>query len=51
MDNDWTKVLGFPGYGVYKHEIDEVGKHVTLWIRRKRGNQIPVPVTEPKNGS
>lgn len=40
MDNDWTKVLGFPGYRVFKHEIDEVKKHVTLWIRRKRGNQI-----------
>ena len=40
MDNDWTKVLGFPGYRVYKHEIDERRKHVTLWIRRKRGNQI-----------
>jgi transposase len=40
MDNDWTKVLGFPGYRVYKHEIDERGKHVTLWIRRKRGNRI-----------
>jgi transposase len=40
MDNDWTKVLGFPGYRVYKHGIDEVRKHVTLWIRRKRGNQI-----------
>jgi transposase len=40
MDNDWTKVLGFPGYRVYQHEIDERGKHVTLWIRRKRGNGI-----------
>src|SRR6202789_4385810 len=40
MDNDWTKVLGFPGYRVYKHEIDERRKHVTLWIRRKRGNRI-----------
>ena len=40
MDNDWTKVLGFPGYRVYKQEIDERRKHVTLWIRRKRGNQI-----------
>ena len=39
MDNDWTKVLGFPGYRVYKHEIDEKHKHLTLWIRRKRGNQ------------
>jgi transposase len=40
MDNDWTKVLGFPGYRVYKREIDERTKHVTLWIRRKRGNRI-----------
>ena len=40
MDSDWTKVLGFPGYRVYRHEIDERRKHVTLWIRRKRGNQI-----------
>jgi transposase len=40
MHNDWTKVLGFPGYRVYKHEIDEPRKHMTLWIRRKRGNQI-----------
>jgi transposase len=39
MDNDWTRVLGFPGYRVYKHEIDERNKHMTLWIRRKRGNQ------------
>jgi hypothetical protein len=39
MDNDWTKVLGFPGYRVYQHEIDEQRKQVTLWIRRKRGNQ------------
>src|SRR5260370_69792 len=39
MDNAWTKVLGFPGYRVYKHEIDEGHKHLTLWIRRKRGNR------------
>jgi transposase len=32
-------VLGFPGYRVYKCEIDERKQHVTLWIRRKRGNQ------------
>jgi len=40
MDNDWTKVLGFPGYRVYKHEINERTKHMTLWIRRKRGNRV-----------
>jgi transposase len=39
MDNDWTKVLGFPGYRVYRHEIDEQKKHLRLWIRRKRGNR------------
>ncbi|HUE01382.1 MAG TPA: transposase family protein [Bryobacteraceae bacterium] len=39
MDNDWTKVLGFPGYRVYKHEIDEPHEKMTLWIRRKRGNR------------
>jgi transposase len=39
MENDWTKVLSFPGYRVYKQEIDEQKKHLTLWIRRKRGNR------------
>jgi hypothetical protein len=40
MDNDWTKVLGFSGYRVCQHEIDEGRKHGTRWIRRKRGNRI-----------
>jgi transposase len=40
MEQDWTKMLGFAGYRVYRREIDEQRKHVTLWIRRKRGNQI-----------
>jgi transposase len=40
MDNDWTRVLGFPGYRVYGQEIDEPRKHLKLWIRRKRGNQV-----------
>src|SRR5476649_1250747 len=38
-ENDWTKVLGWPGYRVYRHEIDERGKTLKLWVRRKRGNQ------------
>jgi transposase len=38
-DNDWTKALGWPGYGVYRREIDEKHKQVKLWVRRKRGNQ------------
>ena len=36
---DWSKVLGWPGYRVYRHEIDEPGKRVKLWVRRKRGNR------------
>lgn len=38
-DNDWTKILGWPGYGVYRHEIDEPNKTLKLWVRRKRGNR------------
>ena len=38
-ENDWTKVLGWPGYRVYRHEINEEGKTLKLWVRRKRGNR------------
>ena len=38
-ENDWTKLLGWPGYRVYRHEIDEPGKTLKLWVRRKRGNR------------
>ena len=38
-ENDWTKVLGWPGYRVYQREIDEQGKTLKLWVRRKRGNR------------
>jgi transposase len=38
-ENDWTKVLGWPGYRVYRHEINEVAKTLRLWVRRKRGNR------------
>ena len=38
-DNDWTRVLGWPGYKVYRHEIDEPGKRLKLWVRRKRGHR------------
>ena len=37
--NDWTKLLGWPGYAVYQHEIDEERKRLKLWVRRKRGNR------------
>jgi transposase len=38
-ENEWTKVLGWPGYRVYQHEIDEKAKALKLWVRRKRGNR------------
>jgi transposase len=38
-DREFTKILDWPGYRVYKHEIDERAKTLKLWIRRKRGNR------------
>ena len=37
--NDWTRLLGWPGYKVYRSEIEEPAKQLTLWVRRKRGNK------------
>ena len=37
--DDWTKILGWPGYTVYQQEIDEKAKTLKLWVRRKRGNR------------
>jgi Transposase and inactivated derivatives len=39
-DNDFTKILGWAGYRVYRHEIDERDKTLKLWVRRKRGNRV-----------
>lgn len=38
-DSDWTKILAWPGYRVYRQEIDEAAKSLKLWVRRKRGNR------------
>jgi len=38
-DNDFTKILRWPGYRVYRNEIDEKAKTLRLWVRRKRGNR------------
>jgi transposase len=38
-DNDWTRILGWPGYRVYQQEIDERAKTLKLWVRRKNGNR------------
>jgi len=39
LDKEWTKILGWPGYRVYRHEINEKNKTLKLWVRRKSGNQ------------
>lgn len=38
-DNEFTRILSWPGYRVYRHEIDERAKTLKLWVRRKRGNR------------
>lgn len=38
-DREFTRILDWPGYRVYQHEIDERAKTLKLWIRRKRGNR------------
>jgi len=37
--SEWTKILGWPGYRVYRSEINEDSKTVRLWVRGKRGNR------------
>jgi transposase len=36
QDTDFTKILGWPGYRVFQHEINEGAKRLRLWVRRKR---------------
>src|SRR5260370_4463388 len=38
-ESAWTKILGWPGYRVYRSEINEEAKTLRLWVRRKRGNR------------
>src|SRR5271169_4488871 len=38
-DSEWTKILGWPGYRVYRSEINQAAKTLRLWVRRKRGNR------------
>lgn len=40
MERDLNKILGWPGYKVYRHEIDEQKRTVRVWVKRKRGNNI-----------
>ena len=38
-DGEFTRILQWPGYRVYRQEIDEKNKALDLWVRRKRGNR------------
>jgi transposase len=38
-DNEFTRILQWPGYRVYQRRIDEKNKTLDLWVRRKRGNR------------
>lgn len=38
-DNEFTRILQWPGYRVYRHEVNEKSKTLALWVRRKRGNR------------
>src|SRR5206468_807 len=39
-ESEFTKILDWPGYRVYRHEIDERTRRLRLWVRRKRGNRL-----------
>jgi hypothetical protein len=32
---EWTAILVWPGYRVYRHELDEEAKTLKLWVGRK----------------
>lgn len=36
-EQEFTRILQWPSYRVYRHEINEEEKTLRLWIRRKRG--------------
>jgi transposase len=38
-DNEFTRILQWPGYRVYRHQIDEKNRTLDLGVRRKRGNR------------
>ena len=39
-NHELTKILDWPGYLVYRHEIEETGRVLRLWVRRKSGNRV-----------
>jgi transposase len=36
---EFTKILDWPGYRVWRYEIDEQARKLKLWVRRKAGNK------------
>jgi hypothetical protein len=38
-ETDWTKILGWPGYRVYRHEINEEAKTLKLWVRESASHE------------
>lgn len=38
-EREFTKILDWPGYRVFRYEIDEQARRLKLWVRRKRGNK------------
>lgn len=38
-EREFTKILDWPGYRVYRYEINEQAQTLKLWVRRKRGNK------------
>ena len=36
---EWTAILAWPGYRVYRSEVDEEKKTLKLWVRRKPVNR------------
>src|SRR5216684_1635063 len=38
-ESEWTKILGWPGYRVYRSEINEEARTLRLWVRRKSGER------------
>jgi hypothetical protein len=39
-EREFSRMLGWPGYKVYRHEMDELKRTLRLWVRRKLGHKI-----------
>jgi glucosylceramidase len=50
-DNDWTRVLGWPGYRVYRHEIDfaAYAQYFGKFIDAYKAEGIKIGVVMPQN--